>query len=32
MYTDFTFQIFETNVKATFFLCKETVPYMEKRG
>jgi hypothetical protein len=25
-------QIFETNVKATFMLCKEVVPYLEKRG
>ena len=26
------FQIFETNVKASFFLCKEVVPHMEARG
>ena len=25
-------KIFEVNVKATFFLIKEVVPYMEKRG
>jgi len=25
-------KIFETNVKASFFLCKEAVPLMEKRG
>lgn len=25
-------KIFETNVKAAFFLCKEVVPHMEKRG
>ncbi|KAH3770110.1 dehydrogenase/reductase SDR family member 4-like [Dreissena polymorpha] len=25
-------KIFETNVKAAFFLCKEVVPYMEARG
>ena len=25
------FQIMEVNVKATFFLCKEVVPYIEKR-
>lgn len=25
-------KIFETNVKASFFLCKEIVPHMEKRG
>lgn len=28
----FFFKIFETNVKATFMLCKEIVPLMEKRG
>lgn len=25
-------KIFEVNVKAAFFLCKEAIPYMEKRG
>ncbi|XP_076449875.1 dehydrogenase/reductase SDR family member 4-like [Babylonia areolata] len=25
-------KIFDTNVKATFFLCKDVVPYLEKRG
>ncbi|XP_061174290.1 dehydrogenase/reductase SDR family member 4-like [Saccostrea echinata] len=25
-------KIFETNVKATFMLCKEIIPHMEKRG
>jgi len=25
-------KIFETNVKASFFLCKEVVPHIEKRG
>ena len=25
-------QIMEVNVKASFFLCKEVVPHMEKRG
>lgn len=25
-------KIFDTNVKATFFLCKEVAPYLEKRG
>jgi len=25
-------KIFETNVKASFFLCKEAIPLMEKRG
>lgn len=25
-------KIFEINAKSTFFLCKEVVPYMEKRG
>jgi dehydrogenase/reductase SDR family protein 4 len=25
-------KIFDVNVKATFFLCKEVIPYMEKRG
>ena len=28
----FFFQIFDTNVKAAFFLCKEVIPFMEKRG
>lgn len=33
MYFPFFFlKIFETNVKATFMLCKEIVPLMEKRG
>jgi dehydrogenase/reductase SDR family protein 4 len=25
-------KVFEINVKASFFLCKEAIPYMEKRG
>ncbi|KAL4235155.1 Dehydrogenase/reductase SDR member 2 [Mactra antiquata] len=25
-------KIFDTNIKAAFFLCKDIVPYMEKRG
>ena len=28
----FSQQIFEVNVKASFFLVKEVVPYMQKRG
>lgn len=27
-----SFQIFEINVKSTFFLAKETVPYLQERG
>lgn len=32
IYFPFFLKIFETNVKATFMLCKEIVPLMEKRG